>query len=168
MKTKDLNTTISHPHEKFMMAAIEIARTAIRAGDYPVGAVLVYQSEIISIQHTRIQSLCDPTAHAEMLVIREAVKKMTTSDLSGCFLYTTLEPCPMCTAAAIWAKLEGIVFGATTQDGIESIDRNRTDTHDWRQINIRSRDIIDQGEPKLKLFPEFMRSDCLELLRLRI
>lgn len=150
-----------------MQAAIEKAMQAAAVGDYPVGAVLVHDEEIISAQHTRVHSLCDPTAHAEILVIREAAIKLNTHDLSGCFLYTTLEPCPMCTAAAIWANLKGIIFGATTADGIAVINQNKSETHDWRQIDIPADYIIRNGCQKIKLYPRFMREQCKKLLNIK-
>ncbi len=157
-----------HPYATFMQAAIEKAEQAAADGDYPVGAVIVSNEDIISAQHTRVHSLCDPTAHAEILVIREAAIKLNKHDLSGCFLYTTLEPCPMCTAAAIWANLKGIVFGATTADGIAVTSQNRTETHDWRQIDIPTDCIIRFGAQEIELYPRFMREQCKKLLNIKV
>ncbi len=79
--------------------------------------------------------------------------------LIDCYLYTTYEPCPMCSSAAIWAKMKGIIYGASRED--------RTDAYPWRVL-IPAEEVIKQGTPILELYPEFMREECKKLLTLQI
>jgi tRNA(Arg) A34 adenosine deaminase TadA len=149
-----------------MRRAIEVARAAVPAGDYPVGAVVVRDGRIIAESSTRIQSLMDPSAHAEVLAIRGAAIAAGSVYLPGAVLYSTLEPCPMCASLAIWARLDGIVYGASLQDGLDRYRESRGHEHDWRQIAIKVREIVDRGEPGLELVGDFLRDECLALLRL--
>ena len=86
-----------------------------RAGG-PFGAVIVYQRKIISRGWNKVSSANDPTAHAEIVSIRAACRTLKRFHLSGCELYTSCEPCPMCLAAAYWARLDRIVYAATRKD----------------------------------------------------
>lgn len=100
-----------------MQAAIEEALEGVANGDGgPFGAVIVRDGRIIARGHNRVVSANDPTAHAEVVAIRTACTALGTFDLSGCELYTTCEPCPMCYAAAWWARLDAIRFGCTRDD----------------------------------------------------
>jgi tRNA(adenine34) deaminase len=98
--------------ERWMAAAIVQARVAERAGDVPVGAVVVRSGKIIAQADNRAVQLVDPTAHAEMLAIREAAAVVAKRRLQGCTLYVTLEPCAMCAGAIVLARLDRLVFGA--------------------------------------------------------
>lgn len=156
-----------HPNDNFMSRAIEIARTAIITNNYPIGAVIVRgRNEILSVRHTELHSKPDPTGHAEILALREAAYKLNSKYLIDCFLYTTLEPCPMCTAAAIWAKLSGIVFGATREDAKKIYLQRVGDLHDWRQIDVTAEYLISRGRPKLELYSGVLREECIQLLKL--
>lgn len=97
-------------HEKYIRIAIETARHA--GNDVPVGAVLVRDGEIIAKAHNRKEADNDPSAHAEILVMREACQKLGTWRLDNTVLYVTLEPCPMCAAAILYARVSEVVFGA--------------------------------------------------------
>jgi tRNA(adenine34) deaminase len=99
-------------HERFMLAALEEARCARDAGEVPVGAVVVRDEEIIARGHNRTIALNDPTAHAECIAISQAASLLGTQRLSGCSLYVTLEPCPMCAGAVVNARLAQLFFGA--------------------------------------------------------
>jgi tRNA(adenine34) deaminase len=94
----------------FMSQAIFEAELAMARGDVPVGAVLVRDGEILA-RASNVKTT-DPTAHAEVQAIRLAAEKLGTWNLSGCDLYVTLEPCPMCAGAAVNARLRAVVFGA--------------------------------------------------------
>jgi tRNA(Arg) A34 adenosine deaminase TadA len=96
----------------FMRLAIECARQAIAAGQMPIGSVLVLGGQVLLTAHNTVWADTDPSAHAEMNGIRGAAKKLGRVALTGCTVYSTLEPCPMCLAACHWAKVERIVFGA--------------------------------------------------------
>lgn len=102
---------------KFMDEALEIAAAAERAGEVPVGALVVKDSEIVARAGNRTLRDRDPTAHAEMLALREAAKKLSTERLSDCDLYVTLEPCTMCTAAISFARIRRLYYGASDPKG---------------------------------------------------
>ena len=95
-----------------MRAALELAREAERGGDVPIGAVIVQGHAIIARGANRTVRDQDPTAHAEVLAIREAAATLRSWRLSGCSLYVTLEPCAMCAGAIVLARLDLLVFGA--------------------------------------------------------
>lgn len=95
-----------------MQAALEEARLAYAKGEVPVGAVAVYQGEIIARGHNCKESERDPTAHAEMIALREAARVRGGWRLVGVTLYCTLEPCPMCAGAMVQARLPRLVFAA--------------------------------------------------------
>ena len=99
-------------HEHFMRLALDEANKAGEAVGRPVGAVIVYEDAVVGRSGYRRETLTDPTAHAEVLAIREAARNMTRVDLSGYTLYTTLEPCPMCCCAIIVGKVSAVVVGA--------------------------------------------------------
>jgi len=104
---------VSVPHESFMRHALELAATAAKQGEVPVGALLVSPNgEIVAEAHNRTRKLSDPTAHAEMLVLREAGILIGDWRLEGHTLYSTLEPCSMCTGAAVLSRIARLVFGA--------------------------------------------------------
>ncbi len=98
--------------EKWMAAAIAQARMAERSGDVPVGALVVKGGVCIAHAENRTVRLQDPTAHAELLAIREAAAALDSWRLEGCTLYVTLEPCAMCAGGIVLARLDRIVFGA--------------------------------------------------------
>lgn len=100
---------------KYMRMAIEEAQAALSLDEVPVGAVLVLDGKVIARAHNLREASNDPTAHAEVLAIREAARKLNTWHLTGSTLYVTLEPCAMCAGAAINARVSRIVFGAFDQ-----------------------------------------------------
>jgi tRNA(adenine34) deaminase len=81
-------------------------------GEVPVGAVVVLGQEIVGRGHNMVEQLHDPTAHAELIAVTAACQTLRTKFLEGCTLYVTLEPCPMCAGAIVWARLDRLVFGA--------------------------------------------------------
>lgn len=95
-----------------MRAAIAEARAGAAKGNLPVGSVVVRGGQIVARGHNEVVSGSDPTAHAEVVVLRRAGAALGTPLLTGCALYTTLEPCPMCAAALSWARIERVVIGA--------------------------------------------------------
>jgi cytidine deaminase len=97
----------------FMAAALDEARAAAARGEVPVGAVVVQGEHVLARAGNRTRELSDPTAHAEMLAIREACGVLGSERLVGCDLYVTLEPCPMCAAAISAARVGRLYFGAT-------------------------------------------------------
>jgi len=100
----------------FMQIAFQQAEAAARRGEVPVGAVLVKDGAVLAADGNRVEEWRDPTAHAEMLVIRAAARR-GSGRLDGCDLYVTLEPCPMCAAAIALARLRRVYFGAYDPKG---------------------------------------------------
>jgi tRNA(adenine34) deaminase len=98
--------------QTFMRAALDEARVALSRGEVPVGCVIVVGGEIVGRGHNLRETLQDPTAHAEMVAVREAAAKLGSWRLVGATLYVTLEPCPMCAGALVNARVERVVYGA--------------------------------------------------------
>ncbi len=98
--------------EQFMRRALELARDAAGAGEAPIGAVLVTDGRIAGEGRNSPIALCDPSAHAEILALREAARNLENYRLPGATLYVTLEPCVMCAGAIVTARIERLVFGA--------------------------------------------------------
>lgn len=99
-------------HQQMMEAALEQAHLAAQKGEVPVGAVIARGNTIIARAHNLRETLQDPTAHAEILAIRDAAQKTGSRHLQDMTLYVTLEPCPMCAGAMMMAKLKGCYFAA--------------------------------------------------------
>lgn len=99
--------------EHFMKAALQQAEAALEKEEVPVGAVVVYNNVIIARAHNLVETLNDPTAHAEMQAITAAADYLGGKYLSDCTLYVTLEPCAMCAGALFWAQPGAIVYGAS-------------------------------------------------------
>ncbi len=104
-------------HSYFMLRAIELARQGMESNSGgPFGAVVVKAGEIIGEGSNLVTSTNDPTAHAEIVAVRNACQKLGTFQLDGSVIYTSCEPCPMCLAAIYWARPERIFFGCTRED----------------------------------------------------
>jgi tRNA(Arg) A34 adenosine deaminase TadA len=152
-----------HPNEIFMKEAIALANQAKALGEYPIGAVVVLDGKIIGSAYTSLDSQHDPSAHSEILALRAAANHAGSRYLKGAVLYTTLEPCPMCTAAAIWAKCDAVVFGATQEDAI-SAGQKSNNGKSFRQIRIKARYVAAHGDPILNIFEDFLREKCVDLI----
>lgn len=98
--------------DRMMEQALEQARLALEDGDVPVGAVVARDGEVIAVGRNRREAECDPTAHAEIVAIRAAARALGARRLTGCTLYATLEPCPMCAGAIVMAGLSRLKYGA--------------------------------------------------------
>jgi len=101
----------------FMRLAIAEAEAAAARGEVPIGAVIARGNDVVASAGNRTRELSDPTAHAEMLVIREAAQKLVSERLGGTDLYVTLEPCTMCAAAISFARIRRLYFGAVDDKG---------------------------------------------------
>ena len=99
-------------HEGYMRQALAEAVKAREAGEVPIGAVLVLKGQVISAGHNLKETLQDPTAHAEIIAIREAASKLHSWRLEETDLYVTIEPCPMCMGAILQARIRRVIFGA--------------------------------------------------------
>jgi tRNA(adenine34) deaminase len=150
------------PEEKYMRLAIEVAKQSQADGDYPVGALVVLNGEVIAQSGTRIVRDTDATAHAEVTVIREACKKLNMIKLTDCILYTTHEPCAMCAGAAVWAQMKGIVYGATMTD----MNKQRSESGSRKALDIPASEVVVRGEPILEIAGPLLREECKALLYL--
>jgi tRNA(Arg) A34 adenosine deaminase TadA len=100
------------PDESYIQLALQQARLAAEAGEVPVGAIVVYQGEVVGAGQNRVLRTLDPTAHAEIVALRAAAQHLDNYRLTGCQLYTTLEPCSMCAGAIIHARIRRLVYAA--------------------------------------------------------
>lgn len=145
---------------KFMQIAKENADTGILNNEGgPFGAVIVDENNnIISNGNNQVLNQKDPTAHAEIVAIREACKKLNTYDLSNCILYTSCEPCPMCLSAIIWANIKKVYYGCTKHDADKIGFR---DDIIYQYLKGEKTDLIDlqemDREECLKTFEEYQK-----------
>jgi len=123
--------------EKFMQKAIELSIENIEKGGGPFGAVIVKNGKIIAEAANSVTLHNDPTAHAEVNAIRQAAKKMNTFDLSGCEIYTSCEPCPMCLGAIYWAHLDKIYYG---NDKIDAKNIGFDDAFIYDELELKRED----------------------------
>ena len=100
----------------FMLRAIELSINSVNTAGGPFGCVIVKENKIIAEGSNKVTSSNDPTAHAEVVAIREACKKLNTFNLVGCDLYTSCEPCPMCLSAIYWSHIDNIYYANTRED----------------------------------------------------
>jgi len=133
-----------------MQQAIDKAREGIENGQSPFGACIVRDDEVLAVAHNTVWRDGDSTAHAEVNAIREACRRLGTIDLSDCTLYTTCEPCPMCFSASHWAGIGRIVFGAAIVDAASA---------GFSELRISVFQMKAQGASRVKLVPDFMRSE---------
>lgn len=107
---------ITEKDRQFMREAIRLANESVQRGGGPFGAVVVKNGQIIAGSANSVTIDLDPTAHAEVNTIRAACRRLGTFDLSGCVIYTSCEPCPMCLGAIYWAHIDRIYYGNTRKD----------------------------------------------------
>ncbi|WP_044500114.1 nucleoside deaminase [Nostoc sp. PCC 7107] len=136
--------------EYFMRLALEAAKK----GDWPYGAVIVKDDEVVEVAYNTVQRNNDPSAHAEMNVIRSLANKLKNPSLEGYSIYTTCEPCPMCTTVCIWAGISEITYGVSIQDLI-SINQS--------QIHVFCEEIIAKSFRKIKVTKGILKDECLAL-----
>jgi guanine deaminase len=141
----------------YMQKAINKAIAGVGCGQSPFGACIVKDGKLVATDHNRVWKNRDPTAHAEIMAIRKAAKKLGTIDLSGCTIYSTCEPCPMCFSACHWARIGRIVYGARIEDA------KKAGFHEFPVHDTTLRDI---GRSRIKITGDYMRKENLELFRL--
>ncbi len=141
--------------DKYMEKAKLEAKKGIEKNEGgPFGAIIVNQNgEIISKGNNKVLATKDPTAHAEIIAIRRACKKLNTYDLSNYILYSSCEPCPMCLSAIIWANIKQVYYGATKEDAAK--------------IGFRDDLIYEhiKGNKKIINLEEINRNECLEIFK---
>lgn len=138
----------------YMKRAIETTRAGIAAGQSPFGSVIVKDGAVVAATHNTLWRDTDPTAHAEVNCIRSAAKALGTVDLSGCTLYSTCEPCPMCLAAIHWAKIDRVVFGAAIADA---------DAAGFSELHVPAATLAEMGGSHLTVEGGLLREECAAL-----
>jgi guanine deaminase len=136
-------------HDHFMREALRLAADNARSGEGgPFGAVVVLDNEIIGTGVNRVTTTHDPTAHAEVTAIRDACRRLGRFDLRGATLYSSCEPCPMCLAAILWARLDQLFYAATREDAARA---GFDDAYFYEQVALppHQRDL-----PSAALLPE--------------
>ena len=135
---------------KYMRMAVNEARKGIKAGHGgPFGAVIVKDDVVIAKGHNQVVKNNDPTCHGEIMAIHKACKKLGTFDLSGCEIYTTGEPCPMCMAAILWANIDKVFYGCNILD--------------TEEIGFRDKKFYEQFANREQFIQELDRKQCLKL-----
>ena len=143
-------------NKKFMLRAIELSIESASSDGGPFGCVIVKDNKIIAEGSNKVTSLNYPTAHGEIVAIREACRKLNTFNLSGCELYSSCEPCPMCLSAIYWSHIN-IVYYANNRDDAKKIDFD--DSMIYSEINKEAKD------RKIKMH-QFMRNEALEAFKI--
>ena len=122
-------------HEELMQEAIRVAEAAYGQGCPPFGAVIVQNGSVIGRGHNCVEMDNDPTAHSEVQAIRDACRNWGHSDLAGCDLYTVFEPCPMCAAAIVWARIRTVVLGARNPAFGAAVSRRPTVLEQMKHVH---------------------------------
>jgi tRNA(Arg) A34 adenosine deaminase TadA len=144
------------PQEIFMRQAIAAAAHNLRTlNGGPFGACIVKNDEIIAVAANNVLCGIDATCHAEVNAIRLASQRFQTHDLSGCVIYSTTEPCPMCFSAIHWAKIDRIVYGTDIAD-VQKLGFN--------ELTISNQQMIEWGQSSVQLTPHFLYEACYQLL----
>lgn len=121
-------------HEKFMNEAVELSiKGMLNNEGGPFGAVVVKNGQIVGKGNNKVTSTFDPTAHAEVVAIRDACKNLNTFQLDDCIIYTSCEPCPMCLGAIYWARPKAVYYGCTKQD---AADINFDDDFIYKELKV--------------------------------
>ena len=142
--------------KELMMRAIELSKESVRNGGGPFGAVIARDGEIIAEGSNNVTIDCDPTAHAEVTTIRKACRQLGTFDLTGCEIFTSCEPCPMCLGAIYWAHLDIIYYANDRKD---AADIGFDDDFIYEELNLKP---SERQKPSEVL----MREEALEAFRL--
>lgn len=145
----------SDDDRRFMQMAIDLSVINIEEGGGPFGAVIVRDGKLIAKGANRVVPNNDPTAHAEVVAIRNACQALGTFDLSGCTVYTSCEPCPMCLSALYWAGIERICYANTKRDAA-AIDFDDSFIYDQLRLDYDDRSIHCE---------HFMRNEALGAFR---
>ena len=143
-------------NKEFMKMAIELSIESVNKNGGPFGCVIVKNNKVIAKGSNKVTSTNDPTAHGEIVAIREACKKLKNFNLNGCELYSSCEPCPMCLSAIYWARINKIYFANTREDA-RKIDFDDSLIYSELQKNINGRQI-----PMIQM----MRSEALKAFEL--
>lgn len=140
--------------EELMRRAVEAAREGIDEGQTPFGACVARDGSPVAVEHNVVWATTDITAHAEIQALRRACRELDSVDLSGCTMYTTCEPCPMCLAACHWARLDRVVYGARIEDAAAA---------GFRELSLSAREMTERGGSPLEVEGGVLREACVEL-----
>jgi len=140
--------------EKLMRSSIAEARASLVTGNKGYGAAVVLGESVLSCRHDTAASEGDPSLHAEVNAIRDAVRAWGSADLSGGVLVSTCEPCPMCSSLAVWSNLSAIVFGASIE---------KTAALGRARILVSAREIVDRSPVTIEVIGGVLEEECLEL-----
>lgn len=145
-----------------MQRAITLAREGVRSEHGgPFGCVIVKDGNIVGEGFNRVTTNCDPTAHAEVVAIRDACTNLKDFQLTGCELYTSCEPCPMCLGAIYWARPDRVYYAATREDAARAgFDDNFIYTEIVKPLSDRSIEMIPlEREAAISLFDEWIKKE---------
>jgi tRNA(adenine34) deaminase len=140
--------------ERLMKLAIEQAQIAEENGDVPIGAVIVYENQIIGRAYNQREQLQDPTAHAEIIALTQAAAFLESWRLHGCTIYVTLEPCPMCAGALVLARVDRLVYGCDDPKtgAVKSLYNIVTDERLNHTVNVTSGVLAEECSGVLQQF----------------
>jgi tRNA(Arg) A34 adenosine deaminase TadA len=142
--------------EAFMREALRVALEGVGEGQAPFGACIVKEGRIVASAHNAVWRDTDITAHAEVRAIRSACEKLGTVDLSGCVIYSTCEPCPMCFSACHWARLTRIVYGARIGDA---------EDFGFHELPVSAERMSELGGGEMTIVGDLLRDEALQLFR---
>jgi len=149
-----LRESARNPDTKFMRLAIEKAREGVKKGQTPFAACIVKAGKVIACCHNLVWKNNDITAHAEITAIRKACARLEKVDLSGCVIYSTCEPCPMCFAACHWARIRRVVFGCAIKDA---------KGYGFNELPVSNLKLRQLSKNKIKITPAVLRKDNIKL-----
>jgi guanine deaminase len=138
----------------FLRLAIRAAREGIAAGQSPFGSVIVHRGDVVAAAHNTVWRDTDPTSHAEVNNIRAAARALRSIDLTGCTLYSTCEPCPMCLSAIHWAKIERMVYGAAIADAAAA---------GFSELRVAAQELARMGGSHLVVEGGLLAEECRAL-----
>lgn len=141
-------------HFRYMQMAMDKAREGIENGQTPFAACIVKDGRVISCEHNRVWGMTDITAHAEICAIRMACLALGTIDLSGCVIYSTCEPCPMCFSACHWARIRKIFYGANIDDAQKA---------GFHELSISNYEMKQLGQSRIEIASDFLREENIKV-----
>ena len=143
---------MKHPNPAIMNVLIDYTRKYAPKYGHATGALIIKGERILAKAVTTVEKEKDPTAHAELKAISNACRKIKNYHLTGCYIYTTQEPCPMCASAIVWSRLKGVVYGWEGRPK-------------WGRLNIKPEKIFATSPQKIWLRKRYMEKECLALVQ---
>ena len=158
-------TNIGKENERFMRIAIDSAKIAQDNGDVPIGAVIVYNNQIIAKAYNQREQLQDPTAHAEIIALTQAAAALENWHLNGCTIYVTLEPCPMCAGALVLSRIDRLVYGCDDpkSGACKSLYNIVQDERLNHRLKVESGVLVEECSKQLQDFFQYKRHKKTEI-----